>query len=307
MADIRVIDNAIEPVGGVISAALQTADVGRIATAFMKRSGFGIVASAVEGVLAGGGEIYLVYGLDFHITDPGVIADLVDLANGYARLSHTAYSDWGLATAQTFHPKLYIATREDGEATVVVGSSNLTAGGLRSNVEANTVIVGRVADRPIAEAIRVFTRIQKTPDLFVPSEAYLERYRSLYHRARRTSAATRPPRELAAAYRELKRHEQRLPGPSPTQKRLIIDAIKELRAGSDEYVHLREITAAAERLARRAGADFDWRTFRNSVRGRLNEHTLGKGGDSLFERYGGVEGRQGRYRLTDAGEAYQSR
>src|SRR5579871_4563243 len=42
--------------------------------------------------------------------------------------------------ASTFHPKLWIFSPPSGRTTVVVGSSNLTAGGFGRNYEANVQV-----------------------------------------------------------------------------------------------------------------------------------------------------------------------
>lgn len=74
----------------------------------------------------------------------------------------------------------------------------------------------------------------------------------------------------------------------------------------ERFTHLDSIYAEAERLARSAGQRYDWYTFRNSVRGRINDNVVGRG-RGLFERRGGLSGRFGEYRLSEGGIAYARR
>ena len=308
MAEIRIIDNATRPAGDELLASLEQATQVRIATAFAKASGVSRLWDALRRVLSDGGELHVVYGLDFHITDPDAMQRFKELADDYPQsLTHHAYSEWGLALSQAFHPKLYICADAAKNTRVLVGSSNLTGGGLWDNDEANVVIAGTEREPVIADALAIFGRISNRPSLFVPDQEYIDCYRVLHRRAARARLTSKPPRHLSAAYVELKTLEERLPGPTPTQKRLVIEAIKNLTTGGEGYVHLRDITPEAERLARVAGVEFDWSTFSNSVRGRLNENTLGKGKEDLFERRGGLTGRTGEYRLTEFGRRYEGR
>ena len=51
----------------------------------------------------------------------------------------------------TYHPKAYLARRRDGRAAAVIGSANMT-GGLISNVEVATAMLGTMDDAPLARA-----------------------------------------------------------------------------------------------------------------------------------------------------------
>ena len=308
MAEIRIIDNTTRPAGAELLAGLEQATQVRIATAFAKASGVTRLWDAFKRVLSDGGQLHVVYGLDFHITDPEAMERFRELADDYPEtLTHHAFSEWGLAISQTFHPKLYICTDAAKNSRVIVGSSNLTHGGLWENNEANATIVGSESEPVIVEAQAVFKRISSRSSLFVPNQEYIDRYRTLHRRAASARLTLKPPRRLSTAYEELKDLEERLPGPTPTQKRLVIQAIKNLSADNTEFVHWTAVESEAERLARAAGVEFAWYTFGNSVRGRLNRDTEGKNGDDLFERCGGVQGRQGLYRLTKLGQQYQGR
>ena len=211
MAETRIIDNATRPAGDELLASLAWASDVRIATAFAKGSGVSRIIDPLERVLAKGGEVHVVYGLDFHITDPEAMERFTRLAEEYSEVTHYTYSKWGLALNHVFHPKLYICADWNGKHTVMVGSSNLTHAGLWDNVETNTVVTGTVDDPAIADARSVFNRISEAPTLFVPDLGYIEAYREVYKRAASVPLTSEPPPELASAYEEIKRLEEQLP------------------------------------------------------------------------------------------------
>lgn len=214
MAEARIIDNATRPAGDELLDSLAWASDVRIATAFASDSGVSAIAPYLENVLSSGGEVGVVYGLDFRITTPGALAEFARLANVYRRMSHGAYSDWSLSLGQAFHPKMYICTSEKGSAKVMVGSSNLTRAGLWKNVEANTIVTGDAADPAIVDARDVFSRIAQAPTLFVPDAAYIEAYREVYARASALPLTSEPPSEIASDYQKIKELEANLPNSS---------------------------------------------------------------------------------------------
>lgn len=307
MVKTRVIDNVADPVLNVLAEKLRNARDVKIATAFVKQSGVTKVAKCVERVLEDKGEVCVVYGLDFHITDPDAIRMFVELSASYEHCLHYAYSEWGLALTHAFHPKLYILAQR-ALTHVIAGSSNLTGGGLEKNVEVNAVISGRATERPIKQANAIFGRILNSPGLFQPDENYIAQYEALYKSAAKTRLTERPPRRLEVEYRELKQSEEEL-SVQPTVKWFMVKAMEALERRSvdgDGWLQQGDIIEETKRLARQRGVDFKWDTFHHTVRGRFNTQTQGMGGDDLFERGDREDGR-GRYRLTDNGRRYGDR
>lgn len=308
MVNVKIIDNEAEPVLNVLADKMQRARDVKIATAFAKRSGIDKVAKSVERVLKDGGEVCVVYGLDFRITDPDAMRMFVELSASYENCSQYAYSEWGLALTHAFHPKLYILAQK-AKTYVIAGSSNLTGGGLETNVEVNAVVSGRATEPPIKQAHAVFGRILNWHALFHPDESYITQYEALYKLAAKARLTERPSTRLGAEYRDLKRSEEELSS-RPSLKWFIVKSMEALEQSigvRGGWIRLNDIVEEAERLARQRNVDFKWDTFHNTVRGRFNTQTKGKGGDDLFERKGGVKGREGRYRLTDEGRRYGDR
>lgn len=117
----------------VLEEMLQKAEHFVCLVAFAKRSAS--LLETLNAALAAGLTARIAVGLSFHLTEPGVLRGLLDL-----RKKHPAQLKFYLSATQwTFHPKIY-AVRGTQMCRVVVGSANLTAGGLDENYEASVVI-----------------------------------------------------------------------------------------------------------------------------------------------------------------------
>jgi HKD family nuclease len=104
-----------------------------VCVAFVKRTGLDLLKPALEDALRRGAKVKWLCGLDFYLTDPDALFELLRLfrkhGGGKLLLHKQCRSGKGC-----FHPKLYCVTTR--EATwLVVGSANLTGGGLVDNVE----------------------------------------------------------------------------------------------------------------------------------------------------------------------------
>lgn len=98
-----------------------------MATAWAKRSGLSRIATSIRGLRERGGIAEAVIGVD----EGGASLEGLQLAAELFSPVHV-FHDPG---PRTFHPKLYIVESAT-EATAIVGSGNLTKGGLFTNYEA---------------------------------------------------------------------------------------------------------------------------------------------------------------------------
>ena len=162
-------------------------------------------------MLARGGSVTVMYGLDCHVTDPEVIEQLRQLASSYPKVKQYVHLNWADAVNQTFHTKLYIAIGGGQVAQVLIGSSNLTIGGLWRNTEANALLRGSLKDEAIQDACEIFTRIRQEPAFVIPDEQVIADYRRLRSRATSLPVGPRPPEELADSYEALENYVKTLP------------------------------------------------------------------------------------------------
>ncbi|MFC9087030.1 phospholipase D family protein [Nocardiopsis dassonvillei] len=99
----------------------------QIAVAWAKRSGLGRVRDSIEGFRDAGGSLEMIVG----VSEGGATKEGLQLALDLADKAFVFHDP-----RRTFHPKVYLATGES-QQSLIVGSSNLTAGGLAWNYEAS--------------------------------------------------------------------------------------------------------------------------------------------------------------------------
>lgn len=78
-----------------------------------------------------------VVGLDFYHTDPNFLYVVQELVNDYP--DQVEFYVSGKKSKLTFHPKIYYFSYPDNTYRVIVGSANLTQGGLSLNHEASLI------------------------------------------------------------------------------------------------------------------------------------------------------------------------
>lgn len=104
-----------------------------ICTAFLKVPGLTLIRESLEAALHRGATATVLVGLDFFITDPKALRELFDLMGNkkYQKRAHLLIC---AQSNETFHPKLYF-WRNGKDTNIVIGSANLTSGGLTRNIE----------------------------------------------------------------------------------------------------------------------------------------------------------------------------
>lgn len=102
------------------------------AVAFVKRSGVKHLSIALQNFVINGGMVRIVAGLDHHGTSYEGLLGLLNVVGENVWVYH---ADEGVSRFYTFHPKIYLFEGES-EALLLVGSGNLTEGGLYTNDEA---------------------------------------------------------------------------------------------------------------------------------------------------------------------------
>jgi HKD family nuclease len=126
------------PLGALLKAALTGQILSfhtfRAAVAFVKRSGVQHIEAELQQFVQAGGTAQLVVGIDQLGSSQEGLAGLLNAVGetGSIWINRT------VETYVTFHPKLYLFVSGDA-ALLMVGSGNLTEGGLYTNDEASLV------------------------------------------------------------------------------------------------------------------------------------------------------------------------
>ena len=144
--------------GGAIGAqvrealAWKDADRAWFAVAWAKRSGLRLVEPSLRSFARRRGtRLEALIGLDQHG------ATIEGLALAMRLFTEVrVYHDASVSPPRTFHPKVYVVQAPD-RARVIIGSGNMTAGGLYANYEVATQLhldLGRAADRDVLASLR---------------------------------------------------------------------------------------------------------------------------------------------------------
>lgn len=113
---------------------LLSAKMFRIASAMVSVAGVNEVFLSLERCLETGGSGRILIGVDLP-SDPHAIESLRKLADKYSDNLKLKY--FRPLKSRIFHPKLFIFGNGTSSASAIIGSSNLTGGGLTENHEAN--------------------------------------------------------------------------------------------------------------------------------------------------------------------------
>lgn len=108
-----------------------------IATAMVSVAGVKRLSQSLERCMDNGGCGRILIGIDLP-SDPNAIERLDDTASEYSRQLKLKY--FRPLKNRIFHPKLFLFTKPNGKVSAIIGSSNLTGGGLSENYEANILV-----------------------------------------------------------------------------------------------------------------------------------------------------------------------
>jgi HKD family nuclease len=105
----------------------------RVAVSYVRWSGLGLLSSQLEGFLLKGGELQTIYGIANGITSPDSLLYSLYLQKMYHRHTYAGTIE-DIYQNATFHPKFFEFQFKD-KTVAIIGSGNLTAGGLVNNTE----------------------------------------------------------------------------------------------------------------------------------------------------------------------------
>ncbi len=306
MSNIQILSNLNFPIGKIINQELQNSKNTQIAVAFLKHSGVKVIENSLKQSLDNGGNFEIIAGLDFKTTDPKSMLFFISLKKQYPSLKFFCYGDRKInRTDIVFHPKIYLF--ENGkETTSIVGSANLTGGGLTSNFEVNTIFNEK---KPVyfSQLQAIYNSIKFTDSLFTPDEDYLNGYSDVFSAFEKNDDKAFKDKGIIKTIKEIENRSQILPGTIPSIKSMIVDFIKQKMNENISKVSVAEITEA---LLNRIKSDkledkYKLDTFNNSIRGELNHNELNSSSSNSLKLFERVE--RGYYSLTEFGINYKGR
>lgn len=306
MSSIQILSNLNYPIGNIINQELQNASKAQIAVAFLKHSGIKVIETALKNSLDKGGTFEIITGLDFKTTDPKAMLFFINLKKSYSNVKFYCYGDKKTnKTDIVFHPKIYLF--ENGkETTSIIGSTNLTGGGLQTNFEVNTIFKEK---KPLyySQLQAIYNSIKFADTLFTPDVEYLNGYKDVFSAFEKSEETALKDKEVIKTIKEIQSREEVLPGTIPSIKSMIVDLILVKNKSGIDKVSINEIYESLEKriVEDHLTEKYKLETFRNTIRGEINHNEISsntKTGLKLFKRE-----ERGFYSLTQQGKNYKGR
>jgi len=304
---IQILSNTNYALEDVLKSELISCSKTKIAVAFLKKSGVDKINEALEYALVkNGAEIEFIVGLDFKTTDYIALSTLNTIGKKHSNFKYYCFGDKkDNYNELIFHPKIYLFSNEsqyEPKYTSIVGSSNLTGGGLANNFEVNTVF-REIKPIYFSQLMAIYNEIKYTDSIFVPDKDYLEKYSYLKNKIDNSDLKT--SKLLNSQFNELRKAETLLPGTVPTLKKIIIDIIKEKMISGMKEINLQIIYKEASKLVTKNNYSFKMDTFDNSVRGELNKHEKNSKHPQSMSLF--IRTSKSNYALTEKGFNYNGR
>jgi HKD family nuclease len=244
---IQILSNLNYPIGNIINQELQNANLAKMAVAFLKYSGLKVIEQSLDNCLKNNGSIEIITGLDFKTTDPQSMHHLIRLQKQAPNLKFYCYGDKGEnRTDVVFHPKIYLFTK-GRETTGIVGSTNLTRGGLLTNFEVN-VVIKETKPLYFSQLEAIYNSVKFTESVFAPDEEYLAGYSDVYKAFLQNEERAAQDKGVQEIVRQIKKREEFLPGTVPSIKSLIIEVIRKEQIKGVEFAPLQTIYGEVEKL-----------------------------------------------------------
>ena len=212
---VKIVDNQkykmVDELNHMIDASQQI----KFAVAFAKKSGYLKIEDSLENFLSRKGKATILLGLDFHTTDPETLREINNLSEAGYSIELFCYRG-NLEGTATYHPKLYIFHHEVDSASFIIGSSNLTSGGLVNNIEANVEITSTIHEELFSDVNDIFYQMKVSNNRIIPNDQYIEKYAEVYTLLRKGKDFSK-----IKAFIELQDIEQDLPKPKIEKTELV--------------------------------------------------------------------------------------
>lgn len=177
--------------------------------AFASDSGIDLLWDDLEEALEAGMTARFVVGLDFYRTHPDALYNLQSLVEDYKKGQVSLHIS-AVGRKSMFHPKVYVFKYEDNTCRIVIGSANLTHGGLSGNHEVSLFYefeTGGIGGKLLKQLDGMFNTLLKDGEIVSATDELLAeygesfRYYALHRRAAeiRAKAACAQARKKASA------------------------------------------------------------------------------------------------------------
>lgn len=185
--DVQIVDNNVQTLASLLSLSIEQSVDTRVAVAFVSRDGLDMIQRPLERSLAGNGYAEFLVGLDMLVTEPEALEALFALCREQPNVS--LFCHVSLIPGAAYHPKMYLL-REPSHVTLVIGSSNLTRGGLERNIEVNMMLQAEQGSRVISDAYDAYNWLKFHQRRIEPDDELVALYAELWKEQRRERKST---------------------------------------------------------------------------------------------------------------------
>jgi len=159
--------------------------------ALVTKGGLKLILASIERCLEKRGRGQVLFGVDLP-TDPEAIHSLTAIQGRHKGNFEVRRFQPG---TRFFHPKVSVFVKRDGTKTAIIGSSNLTGGGLNTNYESNVLLDDC---RLVQEFQDYFEEHFQGAHARRVDERWLDQYRQLWIERKKTEQRQRRLREKAS-------------------------------------------------------------------------------------------------------------
>jgi HKD family nuclease len=167
-----------------ILGLLSKAEEVSIMVAFLKTSGLKQISPYLDGIAS----CKILAGASYGLTEPDALTTLLKRSNTHPR--HYAYLT-RLDSRQVFHPKMYLF-RTGNLGHIIIGSANMTNGGLVTNNECSLYYQCIISDPVWHDAVAYFDQAIQEANADPLSERIIALYRGYYERQRKIYKKSKP-------------------------------------------------------------------------------------------------------------------
>jgi len=191
-----------------LTSNLKHYDEAFFAVAFLKASGLTKLLPTVKEFLKSGGQISIIAGQNFALTEPEALHILRKLFQIYP--TSKLYLAKANSASSVFHPKLYLF-KLNNECCIISGSANITEGGLMNNKETSLVANITVTDIIWTNAKLYFDDLVSADNADEATLLVIKQYETFYEQQKQYNKKAKPiptktKSQLAFDYSNLLKH-----------------------------------------------------------------------------------------------------
>ncbi len=215
---MQIIDNRSIKMAAVLPSLIEQSRDIKVAVAFMSRQGLSLIERSIDLAVSSGAYIEFLVGLDMNTTEPGALQFVHNLSRNSTNVDLYCYAH--LEQAAIYHPKVYLFRAGD-KVNFIVGSSNLTMGGLNKNIEINMSVEASAQDEVVSDIFDSYNELKFHQDRVAPDDEFISLYTQVHDIEKDKRNRTSRDKATNKLIKQLNEKAKSLQRPKPTQRDLV--------------------------------------------------------------------------------------